>query len=219
MSCSSRSYSVCAVSCSPTSALCRVCQASVAHLTRAGNSLTPESTSSLPKSRAGSAASRPSVSSACRRGTAPRPRRPACPSPPRSSARPRRWRWRSRGRRSSPRARCRPRPAGIDGELVAAQRVVAVGVVAGGGQRAVVPRVAVAGSKITLVQLAQRILQVVHAALPVPGAVPPRVPNSACALWIAATSASRSASPLYRPSEARAVPGMPKRVISGIAQW
>src|SRR5690606_22133857 len=54
-------YSVFAISLAWVMALCRVCQASVAHFTRAGNSRTPDSTSSLPKSRSGC----DSVSMAC----------------------------------------------------------------------------------------------------------------------------------------------------------
>src|SRR5919197_33528 len=43
------SYSVDTVSCWPLSAACSVCQASVAHLTRTGNSETPENAASLPR--------------------------------------------------------------------------------------------------------------------------------------------------------------------------
>src|SRR5574340_1182879 len=50
-------YSVDAASALPSSALCSVCHTSVAHLTRAGNSLTPDSTSSLPTSTASASAS------------------------------------------------------------------------------------------------------------------------------------------------------------------
>jgi hypothetical protein len=38
-------------------------------------------------------------------------------------------------------------------------------------------------------------------------------------VWMAATSASMSARVLYSASEARAVAGTPKRVITGCAQW
>ena len=44
------SYSVETASCLPSSAACSVCQASVAHFTRTGNSDTPEKTASLPSS-------------------------------------------------------------------------------------------------------------------------------------------------------------------------
>src|SRR5437660_1746448 len=43
-------YSVDTLSCLPSSAACSVCQARVAHLTRTGNSETPEKTASFPSS-------------------------------------------------------------------------------------------------------------------------------------------------------------------------
>ena len=95
-------------------------------------------------------------------------------------------------------------------QLVAAQRVDALGAMRGGLEFMKMPRIARVVEDELTVEVAQFLaltyVDGVHA-------------NSLCAFDIAVTSWSTSASVLYRPSDARAVPGMPKNCMTGIAQW
>ena len=105
-----------------------VCQASVAHFTRTGNSRTPANTASLPSPLVVAARARVAVTSSWKRveerldlGDA------TGPSPPRSSATPRPSRSRSPCPGSRRPATTPSSSAHVHGELVAAERVVARG--------------------------------------------------------------------------------------------
>src|SRR5690606_6934101 len=111
-------------------------------------------------------------------------------------------------------------------ELVSAERIVAPGHVVRVRHGAEVPRLAVVVEDRFLVELAQTAevrrracMAVAHRACACLSLLHSTVPKSACAREIASASAVTSSGRLYSAKEARAVPGMPKRVMSGIAQW
>src|SRR5689334_18644068 len=91
----------------------------------------------------------------------------------------------------------------INGEMVAAERIVSLGFVIGGRQLAIISRRLAVLQDHILIELAQ----IGHQA------------NTSFTFWMPATKRSISARVLYRPREARAVAGILKNCMTGCAQW
>src|SRR5690606_33454129 len=198
-------YSVTAVSLAWVMALCRVCQASVAHFTRDGNSRTPDRTSSLPRSQSGWA----SVSMA----------------------------WILRNSAST----CStgwPRTASVINEADAVEMaqpwpmkltswtmpsLTRAYTVSWSPHNGLCPSARCDASSIAWklrgLRLWSKMTSWYRSRSPSSLSLIGYTPNSFCALRTPATRASMSRPSLYRAKDARAMPGMPKCDIRGMAQW